>query len=87
MHQIFSEGAILEEHIFVEPILFFVMLTNIFLWHNLLQEANELDPHVGVVDPAVHNHTNAASELEMHVLISSYINLRMEHLEKLREGV
>jgi hypothetical protein len=40
---------------------------------------------MGVVDPTVHDYADASSELEMHVLVSSKINLRIEHLEELWE--
>lgn len=87
MHQIFSEGRIVEKHVFIESILLLVMLTYVFLRHYLQKEADEFDSHVWVVYPTVHDYTDTTCELQVHVLICSDVYFWIEHLEEFWEGV
>ena len=87
MKEVLSKSCILEEHVLIQSILLLLILTHIFLRHDMEQEADKFNSHVWVADSSVHYHFHTSSELQVHVLVCSDIDLGIEHFEELRERI
>ena len=57
-------------------------LANFLLWHDLLQEIDEADTHVGISNSSVENDGDRSCELCLEILINTVVGFSIDLYEQ-----
>ena len=83
MHQVLLQCRIGEKVVLVNLVLLFVALANLLLRHDLLQEIDEADSHVGIGNSSVENDGYRSCELCLEILIDTVVGFSVDLHEQL----